>query len=101
MLANVRPIYLRGKSLPAKIRAAEPATRGVLKVFDDRLIELGRVVTCASLTSAGDGQDSALLPVLLDVQIIWLDGKSMRLRGNELVDGALFGQTWDVEVQKC
>jgi hypothetical protein len=98
MRAEVRPIFVRGKEMPKSIREKEPAHRGALSIAENRLHAYGRVVTCAKLTSTSDGLDTSLLPELTDVQIIWLMESNMRLRGNEYVDGVLYGQTWDVKV---
>ncbi len=98
MRAEIRPINFRGKPLAKAQRLKEPASRGNLRVFENRLHTLGRVVICATLTSATDGLETPLLPELLDVQIIWADDNMMRLRGVEQIDGVLFGQTWDIRV---
>lgn len=98
MRAEVRPLNLRGKPLDKAVRARTPASHGTLRVFENRLHVFGRAVTCATLTSTTDGLETMLLPELLDVQIIWADDYVMRLRGNEQLDGAFFGQTWEVRV---
>jgi hypothetical protein len=98
MRAEVRPVFVRGKSMPKAVREQEPARRGKLSISENRLHEFGRVVTCAKLTSTSDGLDTPLVPELTDVQIIWLMESGMRLRGIEQVDGVLYGQTWDIKV---
>jgi len=98
MKVEVRPIYQGGKPIQLATRLKGPPVRGKLKVFENRLHAFGRNVRCASLSSATDGTDTALLPELLDVEILMLDGEAMRLRGMEQVDGCLLGQTWDVKV---
>lgn len=98
MQVEVRPINIRGKALAKGEREKSPASRGRLRVSENRLHAFGRVVMCAKLVSATDGVETQLLPELLDAHLIWLDEKSLRLRGNELVDGILFGQTWDIKV---
>ena len=98
MRAEVRPLNVLGKPLPKAQHQKEPACRGKLHVAENRMHAFGRVVNCATLTSATDGLDTPLLPELLDVQIIWLDNSSMRLRGIEDVGGTLFAQTWDIKV---
>lgn len=98
MRAEIRPINVRGKSLPKAVRLNESAYTGTLRIFENRLHAFGRVVTCATLTDPKDGLGRLALPELLDVQIIWLDDNGMRLRGIEQVDGVLFGQTWEIKV---
>lgn len=98
MRVEVRPLYVHGKPLRKDERLREPPSRGKLSVVENRLDARGRVVTCATLTNERDGLDSALLPQLTDVQLIWISDESVRLRGLEQIDGALFGQTWDIKV---
>lgn len=96
MHAQVRPINVRGKPLPKSVRLKEAAVLGNLRVFENRLHMFGRAVTCATLTDTRDGLNTPKLPELLDVEIIWMDEKSMRLRGVEMVDDTLYGQTWEI-----
>lgn len=98
MRVEVRPINQRGRPLGKAERLSAPPSRGTLKVAENRLHSFGRVVMCAKLVSATDGLETELLPELLDAELIWLDGAVMRLRGTEQVEGALFGQTWDIKV---
>ncbi|AUN95855.1 hypothetical protein [Pseudazoarcus pumilus] len=79
-------------------RARQPVVRGELKVFENRLHPFNRSVLCAQVLGALDGLEQPLIPELADVHLIWLDGKRLRLRGNEMVEGALFAQTWDVRL---
>lgn len=96
MHAQVRPINVRGKPLPKPVRLKEAAAVGHLKVFENRLHTFGRAVTCATLTDTKDALNTPKLPELLDVEIIWMDERTMRLRGVEVVEGTLYGQTWDI-----
>ena len=98
MQAEVRRINRQGKLLRKSEWSKAPPCRGTLQVFENRLHSFGRVVMCATLKSRTDGTETLLLPELLDVELIWLSGKTLRLRGIEQIDGVLFGQTWDVEV---
>lgn len=98
MQAEVRPINVRGKPLFRAQLAKVPPSRGLLHIFENRLHALNRVVRCATLTHFTDGLSSHVLPELLDVEILHLEDKTMRLRGIEVVDGAYYGQTWDVRV---
>jgi hypothetical protein len=98
MRVEVRPINQNGRPLGKAERQSSPPSRGRLKVAENRLHSFGRVVMCAKLVSATDGLETELLPELLDAELIWLDGETIRLRGVEQVGGALFGQTWDIKV---
>lgn len=61
--------------------------------------QLGRIVVTAELISCTDGSDAPVVPVLHDADVLFLRDGQMRIRGTEFVDGAQFGQTWDVKVQ--
>lgn len=98
MRVEVRPMNVRGKVLKAAERKALPATRGKLKVFENRIHSLGRTVRVAQVVSATDGTETELMPELLDADVLWVEGDAIRVRGTELVDGTAFGQTWDVKV---
>lgn len=98
MRIEVRPLNHLGRPLRKSERTKSPPCRGSLKVFENRLHSFGRAVMCAHVVSLTDGLESDLLPELVDMQLIWLDGATMRIRGTESVDGALYGQTWDIKV---
>jgi hypothetical protein len=98
MQVDVRPINVGGRPLPASQRKKEPASRGKLQMVENRNHRLGRVVLCATLIHATDGRDTDLLPELMDAQVIWLNDKSMRVRGVEDVGGTMYAQTWDITV---
>lgn len=98
MLVDVRPINVSGRPLPTSLRKKEPACRGKLEIVEDRNHRLGRVVLCATLIHATDGRDTELLPELMDAQVIWLNDKSMRVRGVEDVGGTMYAQTWEITV---
>lgn len=98
MRIEVRTLNHLGRPLGKADRAKAPPCRGKLKVFENRLHDFGRAVLCAQLLSATDGLDSEMLPELFDIQLIWLEDATMRIRGTERVEGALYGQTWDIKV---
>ena len=98
MRVEVHCINHRGRQLERAERSRQPVLRGELKVFENRLHPFNRAVLCAQVLSVTDGLEQPVLPELTDVQLIWLDGKRLRLRGVESVDGALFAQTWDLRV---
>jgi hypothetical protein len=98
MRVEIRPINLRGKPLKKAERDALAPARGKLKVFENRIHSLGRTVRVAQVVSATDGTETELLPELLDADVLWMEGDTIRVRGTELVDGTAFGQTWDIKV---
>ena len=98
MQVEVRPINVGGRPLPTSQRKKEPASRGKLRIFENRNHRLGRVVLCATLTHATDGLNTEMLPELMDAQVIWLDDKVMRVRGVEDVGGTMYAQTWEIMV---
>ena len=98
MQVEVRPIHLLGRPLPKSERMKGPACRGKLRVAENRLHALGRSVQCATLTSVTDGLETPLLPELVDAKLLWLDDRTIRLQGSELIDGAFYTQTWDIKV---
>ena len=80
------------------VREKLPASVGMLKFFEHRFHPLQRNVRIATLTDEKDGTAPALLPDLIDAEVLWLDGDYIVIRGQELIDGQFFGQTWDVWV---
>lgn len=98
MQVDVLPMFERGRSRPQSERELGPHTRGELRVYERRVHELGRSVRCAKVVSAVDGTATPILPELLDAEVIWVEKNKLRVRGNELIGGSLFGQTWDLKV---
>lgn len=101
MKVEVQPIYEKGKAVRAKDRAAMPKYRGTLRVREERNGDLARAVTTAALVSDLDGAEAPVLPALHDVSLLFLQGAELRINGFELVDGAQYGQTWNVKVRAC
>lgn len=77
---------------------AAPTFQGLLIVHEARSGQLGRITPMAQLVSATDSAETHLLPALHDATVLYLKDGQMRIRGFEMVDGAQFGQTWDVKV---
>lgn len=98
MRVEVRPLNVQGVPLPASQHKRLPASVGKLRIAENRLHRLGRVVLCATLTSISDGLDTELLPELTDVQVIWVEDGFMRIRGIEQVGGVQYAQTWNLTV---
>lgn len=98
MKVEVHCINRHGRPLPKAQRMRQAICRGELKVFENRLHALNRVVRCARLVSLADGLEAELLPELTDAQLLWVEDRRMRLSGIEQVDGALYQQGWDVRV---
>lgn len=101
MRVEVRPFNDRGRPLPKAQFKKQPYCMGKLRIFDDRMHYLDRPVRRATLTHPTDGLNTSLMPDLIDVEVLWLDDTTMRLRGMEHIEGAFYGQTWDIKVLKC
>lgn len=98
MKVEVQLINEKGRSVPSKQRATMPVYRGNLRIHEARVPALGRITACAHLVSDKDGLEPPLLPVLTDAAVLYVHKGQMRIRGFEVVDGAQYGQTWDVKV---
>lgn len=101
MRVEVRRLSVEGRPIPKSHLQKEPVCRGILSIVENRIHLFGRVVRCARLTSASDPTSGDLLPELIDADLLWLLDGVMRLRGNEEVNGAFFGQTWDIRMIGC
>jgi hypothetical protein len=62
---------------------------------------LGRTLARAKLTCIATGNDTDLLPELLDVQLLWAREQKMRLAGFERIGEVDYAQTWVIEVLPC
>ncbi len=98
MLVDVLPINRFGRPIPKKERNGRQPCRGTLKVLENLIIDFGKVVRCARLVSVDDGLERDILPEIMDAKLIWLAVTAVRIRGIEKVDGAYFGQIWDIRV---
>lgn len=97
----VRPINVNGSPLKTKDRKAGKSYSGVLRVREDRLNLLGRAFVQAELISKVDGQESLMLPPLVDAHLLWLNESGMRITGMEVVANIQYYQTWDIKVCSC
>jgi hypothetical protein len=98
MKVQVQLINERGRPLPSKARAKMPTYRGILRVNEERVQELGRAVVIAELVSETEASANPLLPTLHDASMLYVKGSQIRVRGFEFVEGAQYGQTWDIKV---
>lgn len=98
MKVEVQLINEKGRSVSAPERSSLPTYRGVLRIQEGRNQSLGRVVVTAELLSRTDGSQPPLVPTLHDAGVLYVCDNQMRIRGFEVVDGAQYGQTWDVKV---
>jgi hypothetical protein len=96
MQVIVNKLNSNGKPLFEKDPARQSEYAGNLKVQENRVHRMGRVVITATLTNAIDTNASTILE-LYDAVLLWADGKKMRMRGFEQDgDGVQYGQTWEV-----
>jgi hypothetical protein len=98
MKVAVQLVNERGRNIPAKERGAMRTYRGVLRIHEVRHQGLGRICVTAHLVCATDTTELDLLPALHDAAVLFLRDGRMRVRGFEVMDGAQYGQTWDVRV---
>lgn len=98
MKAEIQMLNEKGRPLPPKERKLMPRYHGQLRIHEMRSGELGRITPVAQLLSPTDSTEAHVLPALHDATVLFFKDGQMRIRGFELVDGAQFGQTWDVRV---
>ncbi len=98
MRVDVIPLYRQGTPIHRSERELGPKTRGVLRVCERRVQLFGRVTRCATLTSMTDGSGTALLPEMLDIELLWVEDGKLRMRGTELIDGRMYGQAWEMRL---
>lgn len=101
MDVRVKTVNVKGRQLKGLALKAAPSHPGTLRLREDRMNLLSRAVMRAEVRSTVDGVEATVLPPLVDAQLIWLDGKELRLRGIEVVDDVQYAQTWIVEVLRC
>jgi len=101
MRVEVQLVNERGRTIPARERSAMRTYRGVLRIHEARQQSLGRISVTAQLLSATDPTELDLLPALHDAAVLFLREGRMRVRGFEVMEGAQYGQTWDVRVSAC
>lgn len=94
---RVRPLAYQGRPLFKEELEKRDVYEGALKVVENRIHRLGRVVTTATLTGRHNEADVIFL-ALHDVVLLWMDRRKMRIRGFEDVDGVEYAQTWDIEI---
>jgi hypothetical protein len=97
MRVRVRPINVNGRPQFQQERERRELYVGELKVQENRLHQLGRVVTTASIVNVTDNATVTMLE-LFDVVLLWAEGNRIRMRGFEMIDNVQYAQTWDVEV---
>lgn len=98
MKAEVQLLNENGRPVSAKQRKLLPTYRGQLRVHEARSGELGRITQMAFLVSDIDTTEAHVVPALHDAAVLFVKDGVIRVRGFEMVNGAQFGQTWDVKV---
>lgn len=96
MQVKVRKINSKGKPLFSGNPTRQIVYPGRLKVMENRIHALGRVVVTASIIDSIDSNAATLIE-LYDAVLLWADEKRMRMRGFEDIDGIQYGQTWEIE----
>jgi len=93
----VRKLHSKGRMLFKDEPERQAKFAGKLKVAENRLHKLGRVVITAQLIDTIDATATTVAE-LYDVVLLWADARQMRLRGfEEDTNGVQYAQTWEIE----
>jgi hypothetical protein len=98
MRVRVRPINISGIPQSTKERKERAPVHGDLQVSDARNDEFGRVLLTAKVVDLLNTPEVVQL-VLHDVVLLSIVGKTMRMRGFEIVVSSQYAQAWDVEIE--
>lgn len=90
----VRRLRQRGVAISRAQRQFVPALYGDLRIEDQRVDSLGRLARVATLYPLDRQIGDALLPSLLDAQLLWMSPLALVLGGCELEADAAFVQSW-------
>jgi hypothetical protein len=90
----VRFLRHRGRIIPWRLVANQPAKVGDLRIEECRDEELHRYVRSAKLFADDTTRYSAALPELLDVRLISMSPQAFTLAGFERVEGTEYAQSW-------
>jgi hypothetical protein len=90
----VRFLRHRGRIIPWRMIANQPAKVGDLRIEECRDEELHRYVRAAKLFPSDASRYLTTLPELLDVQIVGMSPQAFTLSGFERIDGAEYAQSW-------
>jgi hypothetical protein len=96
MHVKVRKINSNGRPLFSGDATRQQVFPGKLKVMENRIHALGRVTITAAIIDTIDTSE-ATTAELYDAVMLWADGKKMRMRGFEELDGIQYAQTWEIE----
>jgi hypothetical protein len=98
MEAKIRALRKDGRNLNGDQLKGVPRRVGILRVTEDRDIELNRPMVRARLLDPTRTSESDLLPPLDDARLLFLDKGKMRLTGIERLAERDVAQTWDVRL---
>ena len=90
----IRSLRHRGRVIPRRTIANQPARIGDLRIEEWRDDELHRYVRAAKLFTDGDTRYSTALPELLDVRIVSMSPQAFTLMGFERIEGTEYAQSW-------
>ena len=90
----VRFLRHRGRIIPWRMVANQPANIGDLRIEECRDEELHRYVRAAELFAEDTTRYSAALPMLLDVRLISVSPQAFTLAGFDRIEGAEYAQSW-------
>ena len=95
----VRFLRQRGRVIPWRLVANQPAKIGDLRIEEWRDEELKRYVRAAKLFADDASRYSTTLPELLDVRLISMSPQAFTLAGFERIEGAEYAQSWLVSMR--
>ncbi|OQR30240.1 hypothetical protein BWR59_16905 [Pseudomonas sp. Bc-h] len=88
----ITPRRRLGVAVDKKELAKIPPIRGDVQIIEAHENLLGRTTTTAWIFSSAPGEN--ILPRLLDVRITGMATGGMNLTGVEMIDDALYAQSW-------
>ena len=94
MRLAIRFLRHRGRVIPWRLVANQPAKVGDLRIEESRDDELRRYVQSAKLFPDDAVRYSAQLPELLDVRIVSMSQQAFTLAGFERIEGVEYAQSW-------
>ncbi|MFY9811152.1 hypothetical protein [Aquabacterium sp.] len=97
MRVNIRLLRQKGRYLNRSNISTLPPYTGTLKVSEMRDQEMARTLVQARLLDTTHINEVDVLPELLDAQLLYADGKTLRMSGIERIDGTHYAQTWSIE----
>lgn len=97
MRVKITRLSIRGQQIQKSAPERGVNQAGDLKVFQEYSKRVNRLAVQAHLIDQVDGVEG-IRAELIDPVLVWVEGKTMRLRGIEIERGIEYGQTWEIEI---